>query len=134
LGLLVFGGLRLVPLGFPQFLIVVWLVMALAAALQWPTWPALAKTMLVYGLLSRVPVVIIMLFAMRGGWGTHYDYVGLSRPLLLPPWPRFVWLAFFPQLVFWVGFTVLAGSLAGTVVALLTARPAGQDARAERLA
>jgi len=134
LALLVFGGLERVPLGFPHYLIVVWAVMAVAAAMQWPTWRALAKTLVVYGLVSRIPVVIIMLLAMRGGWGTHYDYVGRSRPLLLPLWPRFFWLAFFPQLVFWVGFTVLAGSLAGSVVALLAARSAREAAPAGRLA
>jgi len=132
--MIVFGLYQRVPLGFPQILIVVWLVMVAAAALQWPTWPALARTLLLYGLLSRIPVVVLMFLAMRGSWGTHYDYVGLSRPFLMPLWPRFFWLAFFPQLVFWVGFTVLAGSLAGSLVALLTRGRAGTTDVAGRVA
>ena len=132
--ILVFGLVRRVPLGFPRILLVVWLVMAVAAALQFPTWPRLAKTLLVYGLLSRIPVVVIMFLALRGGWGTHYDYVGLSGPFVMPLVPRFLWLAFFPQLVFWVGFTVLAGSVAGSVVALLTAGTAREGAAQGRVA
>jgi hypothetical protein len=37
----------------------------------------------------------------------------------MPLLPRFLWLAFFPQLVFWVGFTILIGSVAGVVAAAL---------------
>ena len=31
--------------------------------------------------------------------------------------PKFLWLAFFPQLVLWVGFTVVAGSMTGSLAA-----------------
>jgi hypothetical protein len=124
---LVLGGLRLagrLPLPFPPILVVIWAVMALGALLQWPTWPGLFKTLLVYGLTARVPVAVIMFLAMRGEWGTHYDYVGMPAPFQLPFWPRFLWLALFPQLVFWVGFTILAGSFAGSLVALAARRRA----------
>lgn len=30
-------------------------------------------------------------------------------------WPKYLWLGFFPQLIFWVGFTILAGSLSGVL-------------------
>ena len=33
-----------------------------------------------------------------------------------------LWLAFFPQLVFWVAFTVVLGFLGGTVATLLIGR------------
>ena len=64
-----------------------------------------------------------MLLAMRGNWGTHYDYVGVPFALQLSFWPRFFWLAFFPQLVFWVGFTILIGTLAGSLAIVLLMRP-----------
>jgi len=111
------------PLPFPPILIVIWLVMAVAAALAWVGWPALGRTLLAYGLASRLPVVVVMLFAMRGNWGTHYDYVGVPFALQLSFWPRFFWLAFFPQLVFWVGFTILIGTLAGSLAIVLLMRP-----------
>jgi hypothetical protein len=123
---LVLAGLRLVwrlPIPFPPILILVWLVMIAGAALAWVGWPALGRTLLFYGLASRLPVVVVMFLAMRGNWGTHYDYVGLPFALALPFWPRFWWLAFFPQLVFWVGFTVLLGSVAGSLAIVLFMRP-----------
>jgi hypothetical protein len=119
-------GLRLVwrlPIPFPPILVVVWLTMAAGAALAWAAWPALGRTLAVYGLASRLPVVLVMLLAMRGSWGTHYDYVGVPFALALDFWPRFLWLALFPQLVFWVAFTVLLGSLAGSLAIVSLMRP-----------
>ena len=69
------------------------------------------------------PVVVIMLLAMRGNWGTHYDYVGMPSAFQMALGPRFLWLAFFPQLVFWVGFTILMGTLAGSLAVVLLLRP-----------
>ena len=102
-----------IPLSFPSILLYIWAVMAAGAALQYFAWPALFKTLLAYGLAARLPVVLVMLLAMRGSWGTHYDYVGMPAEFQMNLLPRFFWLAFFPQLIFWVGFTILAGSFAG---------------------
>lgn len=111
------------PVPFPPVLAAVWSVMAIAAALAWIGWPALGRTLLAYGLASRLPVALVMFFAMRGNWGTHYDYVGVPVALRLAFWPRYLWLAFFPQLVFWVGFTILMGALAGGLAVVLLIRP-----------
>lgn len=112
---LALGGLRLlVPalgLPFPPVLIAVWAVMAAAGALQALGWPALFRLLLAYGLISRLVVALVMLFAMWGSWGTHYDYVGMPEPFQMPLVPRFLWLALFPQLIFWSAFTVVLGSL-----------------------
>jgi len=116
-GLYVLPPLARVP--FPRVLLVMWAGMAAAAAVQWLGWPDLARVLLVYGLAARIPVVVVMLLAMRGGWGTHYDYVGIGAALAMHLWPRFLWLALFPQLVFWVGFTVVLGSLAGGLALVL---------------
>ena len=109
-------------LDFPAFLFFVWGVMAAAAAVQWLAWPALARTAAVYGLLARIPVAVVMFLAMRGGWGTHYDYKGVELAQSLGLWPRFLYLALVPQLVFWVAFTVVLGVLSGAVT-LLVLRP-----------
>jgi hypothetical protein len=109
---------RIVPLpdvGFPSVLVFVWLVMAVAAAIQLAGWPRLVKVLLAYGLASRIPVAIIMFFAMRGNWGTHYDYVRMPSEFQMPLAPKYFWLAFFPQLVFWIGFTIVIGSLSGVI-------------------
>ena len=110
------------PVEFPYILIFLWLTGLAAALLQLPAWPALFKTLLAYGLAARIPVIIVMALAMLGNWGTHYDYVGMPEQFQMPFWPRFFWLAFFPQLVFWVSYTVLIGSLAGSITAAILQR------------
>jgi hypothetical protein len=111
-----------INIGFPQILIFVWIAMAVPALLQAFGWPALFKTLLAYALAARGVVVIVMFFAMRGDWGTHYDYVGMPAEFQMPFWPRFIWLAFFPQLIFWVAFTILTGALTGTIAGVLIGR------------
>jgi cell division protein FtsW (lipid II flippase) len=109
-------------LGFPYFLLAGWLLMVAAAALAFGGWPRLGRVLLAYGLGSRVAVVVVMYLAMRGRWGTHYDYVDMPRTLELPFVPRFLWFAFFPQLVFWTSFTVVLGSLGAGLYLALTRR------------
>jgi hypothetical protein len=48
-------------------------------------------------------------------------------------WRGFFWLAFFPQLVFWVGFTILIGSLSGSIAAAFVHRPASPSTTKGRL-
>jgi hypothetical protein len=124
--LALYGGTRLVPLlrlGFPGFLLAIWTVGVLAAVVAWRAWPALGRPLLAYGVLSRAVVALVMLLAMHGRWGTHYDYADMPRVLDLPFWTAYVMLAFIPQLVFWVAYTIVLGMLAGTLVAALRARP-----------
>jgi len=109
----------------PLWLVAIWGVAVVAAGLQAFGWRKLAGTLLVYGLGSRAVVAIVMLLAMAFNWGTHYDFV--EQPVLqqLPFVTRVVALALIPQLVFWVGFTILLGCLAGAVTALFLAARAG---------
>ena len=115
-------------LDFPGFLLFVWGVMVAAGAVQWLAWPALARLTAAYGLLARIPVAVVMFLAMRGGWGTHYDYAGVEFVQRMELWPRFLYLALVPQLVFWVAFTVVVGVLAGSLT--LLALPRSSPARA----
>jgi len=54
-----------------------------------------------------------------GRWGTHYDYVGIPPEFQMGFWRGFFWLAFFLQLVFLVPFTLVLGTLSGTLAALV---------------
>ena len=122
IAILLIWAFRIIPspnLGFPRVLVFVWLVMVAAAIIQLFGWPALFKVLLAYGFAARIPVAIIMFLAMLGGWGTHYDYVGMPPEFQMPLVPKYFWLAFFPQLVFWVGFTIVIGSLSGVITAAL---------------
>jgi hypothetical protein len=94
-----------------------------AAGLQAFGWRKLAGTLLLYGLGSRTVVALVMLVALAFNWGTHYDFADSPELRELPFVTRVVVLALIPQLVFWVGFTILLGCLAGAVTALfLSAR------------
>jgi ketosteroid isomerase-like protein len=111
-----YGGARLVPrlgLAVPGFLLAIWAVGVLAAILAWQAWPSLGRVLLAYGLLSRAPVALVMLLAMHGRWGTHYDYADVPRVLEAPFWPAYFAFAFVPQLVFWVAYTVVLGMVGG---------------------
>jgi hypothetical protein len=122
-----YAGTRAVPLfeiGFPGFLLAIWSVGVLAAVAASRAWPALARVLLAYGLLSRGPVALVMGLAMRGHWGTHYDYADVPRIQELPLGLAYFMFAFVPQLVFWVAFTIAVGMLAGTLVAALGRRSA----------
>lgn len=122
LGILIFLAYRPIvefisiklQIGFPHYLIIIWLLWVLAGAIQYFGWPELFKVLLIYAYAARIPVALVMLLAMMGNWGTHYDYVGTQIPL--SGIARYLWLAFFPQLVAWVGFTITLGSVAGVLV------------------
>jgi hypothetical protein len=122
--LILYLGQRLVVsslnLGLRTSLLLIWAFSAVPAVLMIRAWPALWRVLLAYGLASRIPVVVIMFLAMRGLWGTHYDYAG-QLPLDGFGF-YYVWLAFIPQLVFWVGFTILLGMLAGAITAAVYRR------------
>jgi hypothetical protein len=124
--LLALAGLRfVVPLAglpFPPLLLLIWGFMVAGAAVAWLSWPALGRVLFAYGLLARIPVAAVMLFAMLGQWGTHYDYVGVAPARAMPLLPRYFWLGFFPQLVFWVAFTVVLGFVGAGVVVLARGR------------
>jgi len=107
------------PPSFQARLLYIWAMFALAGLGTLPGWPRLWKTLLAYAYAARIPVVIIMFFAFRGAWGTHYDalppdYTGTG---LLSKW---LWLGFFPQLILWVGFTLASGMLFGSIAGALT--------------
>lgn len=125
LGLIVMAGgsfLVIAPrIHLPGKQVIGLLLMVAAAALQFRTWPALSKALLAYGYAARIPVAVVMFFAIRGNWGTHYD--------ALPPgfrdtsfWPKYLQIALFPQLIFWVAFTVIVGTLFGGIAAAIFSR------------
>lgn len=109
------------PNGFALFgIFVAGSIVALLVATK--AWPALGRTLLGYGLAARVPVVLVMLAAILGQWGTHYD---------VPPSPDFpamsplaTWFAIglLPQLTIWIAYTVVIGALFGLVAAAIAGR------------
>jgi hypothetical protein len=121
--LMILGGFAFAPqIHFPGKMLVGVLLFAAGAAVQFLSWPGLAKTLLAYGYAARIPVAIVMFFAMRGSWGTHYDVLppGYTGPMDF--WGKYFQIGLLPQLVFWVVYTVVLGSLCGGIAALLKGR------------
>ena len=82
------------------------------------------RTNFVYALGARIPVILIMLFATLGDWGTHYD---AYPPEMDGMSPLAQWFSggVVAQLVFWVGiWTMTLGGLITWLTAKLSARPA----------
>src|SRR5205814_817784 len=98
-----------------------YLMMAAAAALQFPAWSRFSKTQSAYALSARIPIVVITLLALRGHWGTHFDNVQ-ARYAQMGFWPAYLYFALLPQLVFWVSYTVVSGAVVGTITAAFVDR------------
>jgi hypothetical protein len=92
-----------------------------AAALQFFPWKALAKTLIAYAYAARIPVAIVMFFAMSGSWGTHYDAVPPENAHLAF-WPKYLYLGIAPQLVMWIAYTMTVGALLGGIYVAIVRR------------
>jgi len=80
-------------------------------------WAALSKVLLSYGYAARIPVVVLMYFAIRGNWGTHYDVAPPNFPTDVSFWSKYMQIAFVPQMFMWIAFTVSVGGLFGGITA-----------------
>jgi hypothetical protein len=62
-----------------------------------------------------------MLVAMFANWGTHYEGGPPGFPEMAT-FPKWLWIGLLPQLVLWVGFTVIVGGLFGGITAAVKRR------------
>ncbi len=103
--------------------IVIGLALIIAGALiPFFGWKALSKVLMVYGYAARIPVLILMYFAMRGDWHTHYDAIPPEFPTDLSFWAKYVQLAVVPQMVMWIAFTIIMGSIFGGIAIAMARR------------
>jgi hypothetical protein len=102
--------------------------LVLGAAIQYAVWPELIKVLLAYGYAARIPVVVVSFLAMYHNWATHYN---ASAPFLpeMSFWPKFFATVVFPQLVGWVGYTVVSGSMTGAFASGLLRRRPSEEMR-----
>ena len=91
------------------------------AVLGFRAWPALGRTLLAYAFAARVPVALVMLFAIFGSWGTHYDVAPPGLPPMAP-FSKWVLIGLLPQMTIWIWFTVVVGGLFGIGAAALARR------------
>jgi len=112
---------RALKLPFPGVIAVFAVFSILAAFIAFRGWPSLGRVLLAYGVAARIPVAILMLVAMMGNWGTHYEL----GPPDLPPmglFAKWILIGLAPQLTFWIAFTVVVGIIFGSVAAMIGGR------------
>lgn len=114
----------------PVRLIAGQLIILAAIALQFSAWRKLFKVLLAYAFAARIPVAIVMFFAIKGNWGTHYDVA----PPDFPPmgwFNKYLFIGLLPQMIVWIAFTVVIGALtAGITAAIMQRSKASKPAEA----
>jgi len=86
-------------------------------------WKNLLKTLFLYGLAARIPVIVIMGFAIFGNWGTHYDAFAPGVFAEVTPAMKFIRGGVVIQLVWWLLFwTVGSGMVTGLITSFLQSR------------
>jgi hypothetical protein len=107
------GSYALLALGVVLFIVAMLIPLA--------GWSKLAKVLLAYGYAARIPVALVMIFAIRGNWGTHYDVAPPNFPEMA--WlPKWFLIGFLPQMTIWIAFTVIVGSLLGIAAVAIARR------------
>jgi hypothetical protein len=90
--------------------------------------PVLGRVLVSYGLIARIPVLLVMLVAILGNWGTHYDVVPPGVPEMAP-FAKWFLIGVVPQLSFWMAFTIIVGAFfAGIALAVSSLRRASVPA------
>jgi hypothetical protein len=97
------------------------LVTLLPVAVAYRAWPALGRVLIAYGYAARVPVAVVMLLAIFGGWDSHY---ALPPPQFPAVGPLALWFftGLVPQMTIWIAYTVVFGMLFGLLAAAVTSR------------
>jgi hypothetical protein len=121
LGLAALVGLSAVamPLSFSARGLMFVVASVVGGAIAYFGWPALGRTLLAYGFAARVPVAVVMLIAILGNWGTHYDVPPPGAPAM-GLWEKYFWIALLPQFSVWIAFTMIIGGLFGAIATFFT--------------
>ena len=113
----IFGSMRLLRENRnAQFLVLI-VVFVIGGAIAYQGWSTLGKTLFAYGLAARIPVALVMLVAIYGNWGTHYD---VSPPNFteMAPLAKWFFIGLLPQMFMWIPFTICLGALFGGLTLL----------------
>jgi hypothetical protein len=85
-------------------------------------WPELWRVLLAYGLAARIPVALVMLIAIVGDWGTHYDVPPSPEFPAMAPLAKWFWIGLIPQMTIWIAFTIIVGMLFGLIATAIFRR------------
>lgn len=112
----------LLKLPFYGRLLVGFVAAIVTALIPYRSWPSLFRLLLAYAIAARIPVIVIMWFAMAGNWGTHYDGGPPDLPADVGLVAKFFWIGVLPQLISWPAFTIEMGMFSGGIAAALISR------------
>lgn len=115
------GRLGVQPRG-PVFLMCLAVGSLLVCLVAGRGWPALGRVLLAYGLAARIPVATLMLFAILGNWGTHYDAPPPGFPAEMGSLRRWLVTGVVPQLTVWMAFTTVVGAVLGGLTLVVAGR------------
>ncbi|HET7292843.1 MAG TPA: hypothetical protein VFM88_10485 [Vicinamibacteria bacterium] len=95
-----------------------------ALAFVFPVWPAFSRTAVAYALAARIPVAIVMLAAILGNWGTHYDVAPPDAPQVdaMAPLVKWLLIGLLPQMTIWIFTTVAGGAVFAGIASLIAGR------------
>lgn len=74
-----------------------------------------------YALAARIPISIVMFFAIHGEWGTHYDLMPAEFPEM-GSFATWVFAGLLPQMTIWIAFTVSLGGIFSGLTLLFVKR------------
>ena len=95
----------------------------LTTAVSFVAFRRAALTLFVYGILARIPVIVVTWIAVEKGWATHYST--MAEGFITPPHDELFFNLLMPQVMFWPFFTVFAGTVTASIGALLAGKPRG---------
>lgn len=98
------------------------LLMVASVVVAAMAWGTLGKTLLAYAFGARIPVAIVMFYAMRGNWGTHYDALPANYAGPTDFLGKYIAEGLIPQFVAWIAYTMIVGTLAAGVYMLIAHR------------
>jgi hypothetical protein len=94
----------------------------IGGVIAYRAWPALGRVLLAYALAARIPVALVMLAAIFGDWGTHYDVPPSPDFPAMSPFAKWVLIGLLPQMTIWIWYTVVVGALVGGLFLAVTGR------------
>jgi len=106
--------------GFAAFAVMI-VASLIALAVAYYGSGALGRVLIAYGLAARIPVILVMLLAILGNWGTHYDVLPPGAPEM-GVWTKWFLIGVVPQLTLWIAFTVAVGALFGGLALVVAER------------
>lgn len=106
--------------GFAAFAVMI-VASLIALAVAYYGSGALGRVLIAYGLAARIPVILVMLLAILGNWGTHYDVLPPGAPEM-GVWTKWLVIGVVPQLTLWIAFTVAVGALFGGLALVVAER------------